>query len=186
MKVNLDSINVDVVDDVIKWFASYGITGMIILAISAIAIYNRSRNNTVIAIIIIGIIYFDQQYSVLFRKMQLSVATITSPESQKNNTLWIDTNLSADWIGKDRAFTTGKSPKYRVDKTELCSDDFVGAIAVCWIKHQTGYPDRSLPNDVTGTPEEWCTYKKDITLATPPDGIAIPSRVYLCAHTVPH
>jgi hypothetical protein len=100
---------------------------------------------------------------------------------------WVDTNTSADWGGRDYAYTSGNYPKYSVKDVTLCDSGKSGYIATCWDSRPEGYPSGiSLTDIPAGTaPALWCTYKNNlINLATPPDGKALKGRVYVCGRSI--
>lgn len=93
---------------------------------------------------------------------------------------WVDTNVVADWGGHDIASTSGDTPDRRLKGQPLCDQGHAGFIATCWSIRTSGYP-ASVPTDIVGNPNSWCTYKDaSIKLTTPPNGHATPGRVYVC------
>jgi hypothetical protein len=119
-------------------------------------------------------------------QMTKSGNPVTIPAPPGGQAAWFDTTLSADWNGRDRASSNGSIPKYGLPVTDLCNENRIGYVAVCWDTRPNGYP-RDVPTDIPGgsSPPTWCTYKgAEIRLATPPDGRAPPGRVFLCARSV--
>jgi hypothetical protein len=119
-------------------------------------------------------------------KMTTSGNPVTIPAPPGGQVSWFDTSISADWGGRDRASSNGSIPKYSLPATDLCNDNRIGYVAVCWDTRPNGYP-ANVPTDIPGgsSPPNWCTYKgPEIRLATPPDGRAPPGRVFLCARSV--
>jgi hypothetical protein len=112
------------------------------------------------------------------------------PLLSSSQVTWVDTTLNADWGGRDYAYTSTSSPKYKVGETVLCDSSKIGYIATCWESRPEGYP-KNVGLDLTdipdGTkPEQWCTYKTNqIRLFTQPDGKAVVGRVYICGLSVP-
>jgi hypothetical protein len=120
------------------------------------------------------------------RAVAKSGVVTVPPSPAAGQVAWFDTSISADWGGRDWAFTKGSAPKYSVDGTVLCDDSRIGYLAVCWDARPGGYPSSSFPNDLKGAPSpNWCTYKSsEIRLSTRPDGNAPPGRVFVCARAV--
>jgi hypothetical protein len=181
---------------VIKAFAPYGISGLILISIIIIVALPSGSTKRVITIFsTIMIVYGVEK---IWPTLKEAPSEIPGPNLSSQgpaegaaqtpsspHIFWGDTRLSADWGGEDAAFSNGPYPKYRVKDSVLCDGAHFGSVAICWVDRPNGFPDRSLPNDVEGTPSEWCTYKKQsIRLWTPANGTAVPSRVYECVRTV--
>lgn len=96
---------------------------------------------------------------------------------------WVETEVQADWDGRDIAYTKGIIPRLSVAFDGLCNQERSGAVAVCWQDRRGGYPP-GVPSDFKGVSPAWCTYKNaSIQLNTPPDGRAPPGIVFVCSKT---
>jgi hypothetical protein len=173
--------------EIIKALVPFGIGGLALFTVAFVAVAPAStskRTVTIVAMLILLAIYGIERWIT----QTPTVSPLPSPlnATSADPPDWIDTGISADWGARDVAFTSGDNPRYSVRGTPLCDEAHEGWVSVCWNNRPIGYPDRSLLNDVNGSPGKWCTYKSsNIKLSTPPDGGAIPSRVYLCAHRIP-
>jgi hypothetical protein len=174
--------------DIIRALVPYGLAGLALFTVAFVAVAPQSGNKrtiTIVAMFILLLIYGIDKWLTQIPASSPIPSPINSASAGPPD--WIDTGISADWGGRDVAFTNGEIPKYGVKGTPLCDEVHVSWVSICWNNRPTGYPDRSLPNDVIGNPGKWCTYKgPTIKISTPPDGGAVPNLVYLCAHRVPH
>lgn len=176
------------------------IKNLVPLGLSAVAIFfifliywRGGENKKLFGLIAIGCIlalvvldkFFPPRTAVpAVPAAQGGIATV--PASPSGGQIsWFDTKMSADWGGRDRAYSKDSIPKYSVSGADLCNENRLGYVAVCWDTRPNGYPV-GVPNDLNGaiTPS-WCTYKgPEIELATRPDGNAPPGRVFLCSRAV--
>jgi hypothetical protein len=177
--------------EVIKQLVPFGIIGLGIVAVVVIAVNPGSTTNKALGMLAMGLIALLAIVDKLNPVPTLKAASGTAPVAETSSDssggmFWVDTGTSADWGGRDVAFTAGIIPKYSVKSTKLCDENHPDAIATCWDNRPNGFPF-GTPTDVTGTPAQWCTYKdSSIRIFTPPDGHAIPGRVYLCGRSIPH
>lgn len=181
--------------EVIRSLVPFGIAGLAIVALITIA---ATRNMYVAAgamCLVVAIVVLDKVFPAP-RAGQLGDlkkvpdrAAGAPPVANPVQVAWVDTGLSADWGGRDYAYTITSKPKYKVQDTELCEPGKIGYVATCWESRASGYPPNVTVTDVpSGTsPAQWCTYKNnEITLAkAPEDGLAPRGRVYICAQSVP-
>jgi len=170
--------------DVIKQLVPFGIVGLGIVAVVVIAINPGSAANRIVGLIAMALIASLAIFDKLSPAPSLQAAP-TRALLPTEGMHWVDTGASADWVGKDIAYTAGYTPKYLVKDMQLCDTIHGNSIAVCWDNRPSGFPT-GTPTDVSDTPSQWCTYKdSSIRIFTAPTG-GSPSRVYLCGHAIPH
>jgi hypothetical protein len=170
--------------DILKSLVPFGIIGLAIVSVALLAQNPKGGGNrwlAVLAMVLIGALaVFDKVYST-------PVLQPAPPVPRASGAMnWTDTGAIADWGGRDWASTSGQTPKYTVKGMALCDENHSGSIAVCWPNRPNGYPPGIDASDITGSPQQWCTYKDaSIKLFTPPDGKAPAGRVYVCSLTIP-
>ena len=177
--------------EVIRALVPFGIVGLAIIALLIIAI-SPSRNGILFAmlpmILIVGLAIADRFFAPgKLGDPKTNSNTAGAPLTGTSDIYWTDTGTSADWGGRDYAYTSNSIPKYSVKDAALCDANRVGYVATCWDARPNGYPPNvSLTDIPLGTsPAQWCTYKDNrIRLSTPPDGGAPAGRVYICAQAV--
>ena len=178
--------------EILKALAPFGLSAVAILFVYLIYLKSGAHQK-LFGLLAIGCILLLALLDILFPRPKIIPAVPESkggaptvpPTPAAGVISWFDTTISADWAGRDRAFTKESIPKYSVSGADLCSENRLGYVAVCWDTRPSGYPG-GVPNDLNGaiTPS-WCTYKgPEIRLSTPPDGRAPPGRVFLCSRDV--
>jgi hypothetical protein len=180
--------------ELIQSLVPFGIAGLAILALFLIAV-SPTRTNIYLAsgamLLITGIVVLDKAFKpgqLVPVKEDTGGAVGTAQPINASQINWIDSGLSADWGGRDYAYTLTSKPKYKVKETELCDSGKIGYLATCWESRPSGYPPGVLLTDVPpgASPAQWCTYKNnEVTLSVAPDGRAARGRVYICAQSVP-
>jgi hypothetical protein len=150
--------------------APYGIGIVAVVALVALAMARKPSIVAVAMVLIVIIVAVDYFYKPTPAKSATNVQS--APQApQQSDVHWVDTNVLADWGGRDRDLkvtprkTNPHIPLYQADNgNALCDDAQRGVVAVCW--------------------DSWCTYKKpEVHIGTLIDG-KTPGRVYVCGRDV--